>query len=1250
MIKNISKYLALFIAVIMLVIFVFLGTTTMGLRLIITTAARFAPGELHIGTISGALNKVIIIKDFRYKNQGIAIRSPQLQLRVQPLALLYNQLYVSRLQTNALHITQFTQQSQQTKPTTPPKFNLPIKLRFKNIVVKQLYWRQDDKIHRLNNIMLQASIKSNHISISNLQSDVGQNCYLLRGELNLSPLRLELYFNQRQHQSLVLQGKINAYGNWKKLTVHSEINTPLPITTTMTINNLLTIPTWQLTGQIHNTNLKKFVKILDYKNASATFSGSGNSKTAQFSAKLMLDNNKTRYLTAHLNSQSLQQKQFAAILRWHNLALTDNNKQNINSPRGHISIHGKATNYTLSSNITVSGSKIPHGIWQLQGHGDLHHLTITDLKASTLKGSLSAMAHVNWQSRLRYDLVFNAKHLHPQQQWIDWYGDISLSGILKGDRNNIELSLHHLSGHLRQQPLHGSLRAHIVKHRLVTAISKISLGRAKLNFIFSKRGQLQTRWNINIPSLSELIPYSNGQLISKGQIKQTNSSPSIHGSVNGKNLTWHDYQLGTLNSDFKIAIDSHHASQMHLQATKIKSLSYKLNSLHFITAGTPQQHHINLKINIKQQSFHIQALGQYKNKRWQLHFTQFTLAVSKAKTWQLSKPFDISYAKNTFQLNNFSWHDGTKTIRANLDWQQQVLQKLHLNLHHVSLAELNPFLPNNINLQGRLNLQANYQQQKLTSGSLSADLQQGKIYYSIKNHEQKLIINSLHWRADLNKSKLNSLLKINLLNNNYLDVNLSSTDFKLMQRIDTKQHWRGELRAHLHDLKFLTLFFPALEMLNGQLHAQLKWNGTLKTPHLNGYASLHNGVAILHKQGLNIKAINFNATAAADRITYKLTATSGKGKLVVDGNSNLSKQHKTELQITGNHVTVANTAEYHIVARPNLHLLIQKNRLDLSGDLYLPTISINQRNYVDVITLPRDITTIRGADENISSTASNKLYAKIKLTLGKQVHFQNNYLDAQLSGSLLLLDNPKINTQANGMLTINKGTFTFYGQKLTIENGKLIYVGGPITNPGLDIEAIKTITTFVSVEQNKTDLILGSKIPSQQLDIPLQQKTIKVGAKITHTLEKPNIILFSDPAGSLSQQDILSYLIFGYPLNNARNGEAQLLLRLLYSLKSNKSSGENSLFTKIKQTLPFDQTGFTSDTYLNPRTNTVQQNMLLVLGKRLSPQFFVRYSIGLIEPINTLGISYQFNQYWAAQAKTNSLGKGVDLTYSREQK
>src|SRR5690606_10877264 len=65
-------------------------------------------------------------------------------------------------------------------------------------------------------------------------------------------------------------------------------------------------------------------------------------------------------------------------------------------------------------------------------------------------------------------------------------------------------------------------------------------------------------------------------------------------------------------------------------------------------------------------------------------------------------------------------------------------------------------------------------------------------------------------------------------------------------------------------------------------------------------------------------------------------------------------------------------------------------------------------------------------------------------------------LDAQLAGTLDVEHTPSGDWILQGTTTIEEGTFSAYGQTLTIEQGLLVFTGPP-ENPALDIRAVRVV-------------------------------------------------------------------------------------------------------------------------------------------------------------------------------------------------
>jgi autotransporter translocation and assembly factor TamB len=85
-----------------------------------------------------------------------------------------------------------------------------------------------------------------------------------------------------------------------------------------------------------------------------------------------------------------------------------------------------------------------------------------------------------------------------------------------------------------------------------------------------------------------------------------------------------------------------------------------------------------------------------------------------------------------------------------------------------------------------------------------------------------------------------------------------------------------------------------------------------------------------------------------------------------------------------------------------------------------------------------------------------------------------------------------------GELRVVDGTFGAFGQRLEIETGRLIYTGGPLENPGLEIRAVRRVDQ------------------------------VTAGALVRGTLQEPEITLYSDPP--MPSAEVLSYLTLGKSL------------------------------------------------------------------------------------------------------------------------
>jgi translocation and assembly module TamB len=209
-----------------------------------------------------------------------------------------------------------------------------------------------------------------------------------------------------------------------------------------------------------------------------------------------------------------------------------------------------------------------------------------------------------------------------------------------------------------------------------------------------------------------------------------------------------------------------------------------------------------------------------------------------------------------------------------------------------------------------------------------------------------------------------------------------------------------------------------------------------------------------------------------------------------------------------------------------------------------------------------------------------------------------------LTGNLKIEQQAGQPTSGTGEITIPSGRYRAYGQRLDIENGRVLFTGGPVTNPGLDIRATRTSGTIVT------------------------------GLLVSGRLSNPKIELFSTPA--MGQTDILSYLLFGRPLEDASGEDSATMAQAALALGL---AGGDRIARSLRERIGLDE--------FRVETTDSGDQASLVVGRYLSPDFYVSYAVGLIESVNSLNLRYQITNHWQLEAESG-IHQGADLLYTIE--
>uniref|UniRef100_UPI003568AF4B translocation/assembly module TamB domain-containing protein n=1 Tax=Neptunomonas sp. TaxID=1971898 RepID=UPI003568AF4B len=311
-----------------------------------------------------------------------------------------------------------------------------------------------------------------------------------------------------------------------------------------------------------------------------------------------------------------------------------------------------------------------------------------------------------------------------------------------------------------------------------------------------------------------------------------------------------------------------------------------------------------------------------------------------------------------------------------------------------------------------------------------------------------------------------------------------------------------------------------------------------------------------------------------------------------------------QVSIQGERFQAVATEELKAWISPQLDIDVTPGLIKLRGEVKVPEAQIFPPTITSSSPPSPDVVILGDSESGLGK--QQLLDAKVRLTLGDKVEVDALGFKGRLQGSVLVEDDGRRATRATGSLQVAAGEYRLYGQDLNIERGSLVFSGGPVDNPGLDLRV------------------------SREVD------EVTAGAKVSGTLSDPRLTLFSEPV--MPESSLLSYLIFGRAPGSANtsSSEQELLFRAASAITM---KGGNVIAEKLTDLLDVNELGLEGDSL---------QDTSFYIGKYLSPKLYVKYGVGLLEPSSTFLMRYLLSKRWSVESQTGTNSSGGDIIYTLE--
>jgi translocation and assembly module TamB len=855
--------------------------------------------------------------------------------------------------------------------------------------------------------------------------------------------------------------------------------------------------------------------------------------------------------------------------------------------------------YALQASGLAQVQSLPPMPVKVDGALGKDRFTVNSAGVDLYGGHADLSGIVIWSGPGSWSLQGHVADVDPGQIRDDLPGRLTFSLQTSGQRldsrADFSVAVRDISGRLRGVAASGGGK--VTRTRATWQFDGVRLQLGGANAALDGRldDTFDLRFALAARDLSLLKPDSEGQLESSGTIRGSLQAPVVAAHAHGKHIR-HD---GLSIDEFETNIDFDPAlqHQSHVEAG-VHNLSYagrKLDVMTFRLHGTPGNYSGHLDAHALGLSAVLKANGPFANGTWHGMLTDFTLQGTESLHLELEHPTVLALAADNARLEPVCLQGRPASLCGDVAWSPADW-KVNFAARELPLATLTAGMTQAVDYGGRINIngQIHGAEHEVTQGSVRADLTDAQLTHRLASG-----------RRDVTQIGSGVIAVTAAPASIELQVGLESGEVGTIRgelhAARNSGNWQnfavhGNLHAHTGQLGLITLYVPDIDRAAGHLDADMNISGTLGTPLTNGELKIADGEIDYYALNLGLRQVAFEATLNDNGVDFNGYTRIGSGTARARGRL---EWHNSlpygKVHVDGTNLRVVDVPEAQIDASPALEFAVNGRRIEATGSVTVPAAKIAPADLTGAVRASSD-EVIVGA-EQADPSQRFEVVSNITLNLTDKVSIDTNGLSGKLTGSMTVRSGYEAVTSATGELSIGQGKYTAYARKLDIQKGRLIFSGGPIGNPGIDIRAIK-------------------EFPD-----------VTAGINVRGTLLQPRISFFSDP--SLTQSQIASLILSGGSLESTQGRQSGAGYEAL-------AQGGAILAQQIGSRVGIEDVSLESD--LTNQTS-------LVLGRYLSPRLYVSYGVALTEQLNVLKLRYSLGDRWTIKTEVGQ-ARGADLVYT----
>lgn len=828
--------------------------------------------------------------------------------------------------------------------------------------------------------------------------------------------------------------------------------------------------------------------------------------------------------------------------------------------------------------------------FRFTGSGSQSALALSELDVRTAVGGLNGKLKAQWQPSLDFAFDGRMQRFDPSYFYPDFPGAIdadvrfSAASDPKTEWHGV-LDIGRLGGQLRGRALAG--KADLRYQGLaISGKADVKVGTSHVVLDGSSGKSLDVRAKLQPLQLVDINPHWGGRIAGDAVLKGDKARPLYDLALQGDMISVPGYQVRHITLDGNTI--SGKDTRLSAEGLLIDGLA--VDRLTLDMSGRLDDARIQALASADDYS--LESAGRLRWSPAQQSYLAESLRLDggQAGVWQLKQAATVTLNTGGYRFTPLCLVDsGHSAMLCANDGGRSI----ELQSHDFPLALLEPFVnteARDFTYQGQIDIKAELPKDFNLSESGFVDVAVPVLTVGLRSNSGTEVtrIDDLLLRANWQNRRLNGTIKARLQQDGFIDGELDSG-------FAANAPLSGGLKVRMNRLDWLELLTLDIAQPTGRLIGEVQLGGTRDNPVINGSYRLQDFSVEIPGLGLRLKDGQITAKSSNNlAMLIKGSIKSGEGRLAVTGVWDPAGQldQPLDLRLIGSNVALADTPNMQLNADVDVLLGSLGGIYSMQGDIHLRNGLVNLETIGADVSISNDVIVVDPVPEKAARDLL-KLSIKLKVDVDDAVRVKGFGLDGTVSGAVVVnspFDSP---TRLTGSLNL-LGSYGTYGQKLRIKRGIIQYHNAEVDEPILDILAEREIDS-----ENMT-----------------------VGLQITGPASRPKTQVVS--SAGLPENEALSWLMFGQPLNSVSSGDAQTVNAKSMALNAGGSYVVGSLGQKIG----LDQASLTNTRALGDSTLTV--------GEQISPRFFVSYGVSLLGIGQIITLKYL-------------LIKGLDATVEYEQ-